>query len=312
MRHHSETHPNARLAARPVRCATRRLLPECCLLEPAATPTQEAARAAVARKGQPWKLAKSFAQEQNERARSAAARVIGADPGDVALIPSISYGVATAGETSRRPGAARVLVLEDDHSSPVFEWQSRAEAQGFAVETVARPADGDWTAAVLAAIDRKGAAPVGLASISWVHWSDGGMIDLDAVAGAPRRGGAMFLIDATHGVGVLALDVKRARSGRRPVPDLQVDARALRAQHSCTSRSVTRAAYRWNRRCPRPPRCRRGERRSISPICVTSAMPRRFDMGERDHFISMEMAAIGMEMVAIVGLAPAVAHASQC
>jgi selenocysteine lyase/cysteine desulfurase len=33
---------------------------------------------------------------------------------------------------------------------------------------------------------------------------------------------------------------------------------------------------------------------------------RRFDMGERDHFISMEMAAIGMEMMAAWG-APAVA-----
>ena len=30
----------------------------------------------------------------------------------------------------------------------------------------------------------------------------------------------------------------------------------------------------------------------------------RFDMGERDHFISMEMAAIGMEMVAELGAAP--------
>jgi selenocysteine lyase/cysteine desulfurase len=30
---------------------------------------------------------------------------------------------------------------------------------------------------------------------------------------------------------------------------------------------------------------------------------RRFDMGERDHFISMEMAAIGMEMIAQWGRA---------
>src|ERR1700709_1965500 len=28
------------------------------------------------------------------------------------------------------------------------------------------------------------------------------------------------------------------------------------------------------------------------------AGPRRFDMGERDHFVSLEMAAIGMEMMA--------------
>ena len=33
---------------------------------------------------------------------------------------------------------------------------------------------------------------------------------------------------------------------------------------------------------------------------------RRFDMGERDHFISMEMAAIGMEMMADWGAAAVV------
>ena len=84
----------------------------------------------------------------------------------------------------------------------------RAEAQGFAVETVRQPDDGDWTSAVLAAIERSGAPPVALASISSVHWSDGGLIDLDKVAAALRRHGALFLIDATQSAGVLPMDVK--------------------------------------------------------------------------------------------------------
>ena len=46
--------------------------------------TQEAARAAVARKGQPWKLPASFANEIHERTRQAAARLINADAADVA------------------------------------------------------------------------------------------------------------------------------------------------------------------------------------------------------------------------------------
>src|SRR5262249_35490724 len=104
---------------------------------------------------------------------------------------------------------ARVLVLENDHSSPVLEWQVRAEPEGFAVETVNQPDDGDWTSAVLSAIERPDAAPLALASISSVHWSDGGLIDVDRVATALKRHGAMFLIDATHQVGVMALDVKR-------------------------------------------------------------------------------------------------------
>ena len=170
--------------------------------------TQEAARAAVSRKGQPWTLPASFANEQHERARTAAALLIQADPEDVALISSIGYGVAIAAKVLTIPKGSRVLVLENDHSSPVLEWMTRAEAQGFTIDTVKQPADGDWTAAVIAAIARPGAAPVGLASISSVHWSDGGLIDVEVVAKALRRQGAAFLIDATHGAGVLAMDVK--------------------------------------------------------------------------------------------------------
>src|SRR5690349_3078915 len=109
--------------------------------------TMEAGRAAVGRKGTPWTLPASFAGEQHERARRAAARLINADPADIALIPSISYGVATAAKLLTIERGTRVIVLENDHSSPVLEWRARAEAQGFSVDTVATPADGDWTAA---------------------------------------------------------------------------------------------------------------------------------------------------------------------
>ena len=87
---------------------------------------------------------------------------------DVALIPSVGYGVSTAGKVMSIPRGSRVLVLQDDHTSPVLEWMSRAEAAGFTVETVKQPADGDWTSAVLEAIEREGAAPLGLVSISSV------------------------------------------------------------------------------------------------------------------------------------------------
>src|SRR4029077_15488762 len=121
--------------------------------------TLEAGRAAVGRKRTPWTLPAPFAGEQHERARKAAARLINADTADIALIPSISYGVATAAKLLTVARGTRVIVLEDDHSSPVLEWRARAEAQGFSVDTVQYPGDGDWTSAVLAAIERPGAPP---------------------------------------------------------------------------------------------------------------------------------------------------------
>src|SRR5438552_5989306 len=170
--------------------------------------TQEAARVAVSRKGQPWKLAPDFHNTQHERARAAAAALIGADARDVALVSSVGYGVAIAGKVLPVARGARVLVLENDHTSPVLEWIGRADAQGFTVEAVVRPADGDWTAAVLAAIERPGAPSLALASISSVHWSDGGLLDLQKIRDALRRHGAALLVDATHSVGVVATDVK--------------------------------------------------------------------------------------------------------
>src|SRR5436305_11572860 len=128
--------------------------------------TQDAARAAVSRKGQPWKLGPDFAESQHERARAEAAALIGAEARDVALVSSVGYGVAIAGKVLPIARGSRVLVLENDHTSPVLEWISRADAQGFTVETVKQPAEGDWTSAVLEAIERPGALPLSLASIS--------------------------------------------------------------------------------------------------------------------------------------------------
>jgi len=261
--------------------------------------TQEAGRAAVARKGQPWTLDPAFAGQQYERARTAAARLINAAPGDVALISSVGYGVATAGKLLRVPKGSRVLLLENDHTSPVLEWISRAPAEAFSVEVVPQPADTDWTAALLAAIERPGAPPVGLASISSVHWSDGGAVDLATVQSALRKQSAAFLVDATHGAGVMRVDVQaldpdflvfptykwvlgpygraflyvaKRRQDGVPLEQTSYGRRAIGSEHTAYMRDTRYVAD-----------------------------ARRFDMGERDHFISLEMASIGMEMMAAWG-----------
>jgi selenocysteine lyase/cysteine desulfurase len=265
--------------------------------------TLEAGRAAVGRKGRPWTLEASFANQQHERARTAAARLIHAEPSDIALIPSISYGVATAAKLLTLGRGTRVLVLENDHSSPVLEWQTRADAEGFTVETINQPDDGDWTSAVLESIERSGAPPVSLASISSVHWSDGGLIDVDKVGAALQQRGAAFLIDATQSAGVLAMDLKRLD------PDFVIFP-TYKWLLGPYGRAFLYAAKRHQNGIPlEQTSAGRRNVRAENAVYFTdlSYVPdaRRFDMGERDHFISMEMASIGMEMVAEWG-APAI------
>jgi len=258
--------------------------------------TVEAGRKAAARKARPWLITPEFHTGEYERTRRAAAPIINADPDDVALVSSVGYGISTAAKVLSPGAGSRVLVLQDDHSSPVLEWVSRAEAGRFSVETVRRPGNGDWTEAVLEAIARPGAAPVAVTSISSVHWSDGGVLDLARIASALRARGAALVVDATQSAGALPFDVRavdpdfvafptykwligpygraflyvaKRHQGGIPLEQTAAGRRAVRAEQDVY---FTDTSY------------------------VASA--RRFDMGERDHFISMEMASIGMELVA--------------
>ncbi|MGA7806942.1 aminotransferase class V-fold PLP-dependent enzyme, partial [Bradyrhizobium sp.] len=196
---------------------------------------------------------------------------------------------------------ARVIVLDNDHSSPVLEWHSRAKAQDLVVETVGRPDDGDWTSAVLAAIERPGAPPLALASISSVHWSDGGLIDMETVAAALRRHGAALLVDATHGTGVLPLDVGQLD------PDFVIFP-TYKWLLGPYGRAFVYVAKRHQDGIPLE-QTAFGRRNVHAENAVyfadLSYVPdaRRFDMGERDHFIAMEMATIGMDMMAEWGAA---------
>lgn len=256
-----------------------------------------AGHAGVERKARPWTWGAEHQARQFARARTAAAALIGAEPEDIAIIPSVGYGVATAGRILPVPRGARVLVLEDDHASPTLEWMTRAGAGGFGVETVRRPQDGDWTEAVLAAIARPGAAPLALASISSVHWADGGVVDLDRVAPALRAAGAALLVDATHAVGVMAVDV------RRTDPDFLVfpTYKWVLGPYARAFLYVARRRQEGGVPLEQTSHSRRAVASERAPYLADLRFAegaRRFDMGERDHLISLEMAAVGMEMMA--------------
>jgi len=257
---------------------------------------QRSGQDGVARKGQPWQITGEQRAGIYDRCRAAAAALIQAPARDVALVPSVSYGFATAAKLLDLPAGARVIVLENDHSSPVLEWMSAPNGKALNVDTVRTPRNGDWTSAVLEAIQRPGAPPPALASISAVHWADGGVIDLVRVAAALREHGAAFAIDTTQATGAMPVDVGTLD------PDF-----------------VMFPTYKWllgpygRAFCYIAPRHQQGPpleqttsgRRGIRSEALVYLDDtryhddaRRFDMGERDHFITMDMASLGMELIA--------------
>jgi selenocysteine lyase/cysteine desulfurase len=133
-----------------------------------------------------------------------------------------------------------------------------------------------------------------------VHWSDGGAVDLERVAAALRQQGAAFLIDATHAAGVMNLDVAKID------PDFVIFP-TYKWLLGPYGRAFIYVAKRHQHGVPLEQTSfgRRDVRAEQSVYFAdTRYVPnaRRFDMGERDHFISMEMASVGMEMLAAWGL----------
>ena len=129
-----------------------------------------------------------------------------------------------------------------------------------------------------------------------MHWSDGGAVDLDRVATALRRQGAALLIDATHGAGVMRLDVRTLDPDFLVFPTykwvLGPYGRAFLYVAKRRQDGVPLEQTSYGRRAVGAEHVPYiGDTRYVADA-------RRFDMGERDHFISLEMASIGMEMVA--------------
>ncbi|MDP4005894.1 aminotransferase class V-fold PLP-dependent enzyme [Methylobacterium sp. NEAU K] len=170
-----------------------------------------AGEAGILAKTRPWTHPRAAFAARAERARAAAATLIGATTDDFAIVGSVSHAMATAARNLAPEPGGRLLRVADEFPSLRYAFDRLAAARGLAVEEVARPADGDWTAALLAAIARPGAPPLALATLTPLHWTDGLLIDLDRLAPAVHAAGADLVIDATQAVGAVPVDVGRWR-----------------------------------------------------------------------------------------------------
>ena len=255
----------------------------------------EIGKTGAARKSRPWEIDPEFSDREFDRARAAASRLINAAAEDVALVSSVGYGVSTAGKLIDVPAGSRVLVLDSDHSSPVLEWMSRSEGAGFEVEVVKCGADHDWTAALLEAIERPGAKPVALASIASVHWSDGGAVELAKLKPALDDTGAALLVDATHAAGVLNLDVKELDPDFVVFPTykwlLGPYARAFLYVAKRHQKGVPLEQTSYGRK-----RVNAEDQTYFTDLGYVEGA-RRFDMGERDFFVSLGVATFSIELL---------------
>jgi selenocysteine lyase/cysteine desulfurase len=176
-------------------------------IAPRPSAVRAAADAALAIGDRPWAPRDLDKKHLLAQLREQAGALIGARGREMAVVSAVSYAMATAAANVDLPRGSRLILLTDDHPSSYLAWKRLAESREAIIDWVARPADGDWTSALLEHIERPGAPAVGAAVVPPLHWTDGTLIDLPAVARSLRAHGAALVVDATQAAGVLHLDV---------------------------------------------------------------------------------------------------------
>jgi selenocysteine lyase/cysteine desulfurase len=130
--------------------------------------------------------------EAGERSRRSFARLVGADPADVAVASQVSVLVGLI--AASLPDRARVVVPEVEFASNLFPWLVQAER---GVEVVTVP-----TGKLVDAIDER----TTVVALSAVQSASGEVADVDAVSGAAKAYGAVIVVDGTQAVGWLPVD----------------------------------------------------------------------------------------------------------
>ena len=130
------------------------------------------------------------------------------EPERIALVPSVSYGMANIVRNLQVSGQ-KLIVAGEQFPSNVYPWMRLAHDQGGKLEIVDPPEETEkrgvkWNEKILAAIDTTTA----LVALSHVHWADGTLFDLMAIRKRTREVGALLVIDGTQSVGALPFDIQ--------------------------------------------------------------------------------------------------------
>jgi selenocysteine lyase/cysteine desulfurase len=253
--------------------------------------------AAVRHAAAPWTRRPDDWFAPAERLRALFARIINADADGIAIVPSVSYGIAIAARNLEIDSGQSIVLLDGEFPSNVYAWRELARRRNAVIRMVTRGSSGSWTEAVIEAIGPDTA----VVSVPNCHWTDGRLVDLTRVAPAARAIGAALVVDASQSAGAYPLDVSLIQ------PDFLVTvgykwllgpyglgylyvaprwrSRGVPIEHSWLTRAGAEDFTRLNE-------------------YVDGYRPgaRRFDMGEFPQFVLTEMAAAALEQVIAWGV----------
>ena len=269
----------------------------CASMSPSLRAVTAAGIDAVRAKASPWNLRPSDWFTGAEPLRALVARVIGAEAESIALVGSVSYGLAVAAANLPVRAGQSIVVLDREFPSSTYTWRDLARRAGARVVTVKREAGASWTDALLGALDDR----VAIVATPVCHWTDGSLLDLERLAPAVRAAGAALVVDASQAAGAHPIDVGRIQ------PDFlaSVGYKWLLGPYSLGYLYVAPKWHEHGRPIEQSWMSRAGAEdftRLVDYVDDFRPGARRFDMGEFSHFTMLPMSTAAVTQVAEWGV----------
>jgi selenocysteine lyase/cysteine desulfurase len=267
----------------------------CAYMSPLMKPVVEAGVTGLARKAHPWDLTPDKFFTGSDEFRANAAQLVDCSADCIAIVPSASYGIATAARNLPLKKGQSVLVLAEQFPSNYYSWQRLAEDSGASLKVVPWPDDNDWTSAVLNSLS----AGVAIAALPHVHWTSGGRLDLVRIGEACRNLGAALVLDLTQSLGALPFSVRDLQNGVQPDFAVAASYKWLLGPYSV---GLLYVAPKWHGGKPLEENwIQRANARDFSSLILYNENydegARRFDMGERSNFALLPAAVRAMKQL---------------
>ena len=182
----------------------------CAYMSPLLTSMEEAGMKAMIRLRNPSAIRPVDFFSEQEKLKDRFSRLINAKAGQVAIIPSVSYGLKSAISNIPVNGGSHAITISDEFPSDYYTlsgWCRKNQKQLKVIQapSVEQGRGRLWNESILDSIQSDTAAVV----LSAVHWMDGTKFNLEAIGTRCREVNARFIVDGSQSVGALPMDVEK-------------------------------------------------------------------------------------------------------
>jgi selenocysteine lyase/cysteine desulfurase len=183
----------------------------CAYMSPISKATAAAGVEGVNRKMRPYSIAPNDFFDDVNRLKTLFATLVNAEHRDrIALIPSVSYGMAIVAQNLKTQKGQNIIVAEGQFPSNVYAWRELAKERDLNIKTVPYPIEmldnrgKTWNERIVESIDNQTV----MVTLGHVHWANGTLFNLKKISQRCHEVGAILVIDGTQSVGALPFDVQ--------------------------------------------------------------------------------------------------------